>query len=187
MELGVLAVRYARALAEFSKESGEDVYSAVYEKFMLLNEVFREDPDLALAIEAPLLKESDKMALLITASSSGEEDEVLKKFFRLLILHRREAYLQSIIRCFIDIYRAEHNIIKARITTAVPLDEKIEQHLLTVASSALHKELDFEKSVDSKIEGGFILDVDNKRFDASVATYIKRIRKILLDKNKRIV
>lgn len=186
MEVGVLSVRYARAFAEYAKE--HDAFDYAYKKCMLVLQMFKENKTLSATLEDPLLPKSDKMALLAVAAACSEEKEsVLSKFFELVLDHRREGYFQNIMRCFIDIYRHEHDIAGAHITTAVPLDEKMERRIMESSSSLLNKKLELTTSVDPTIEGGFILDVDNQRLDASVATCLKKIRRAFMNNNKRIV
>jgi len=47
--------------------------------------------------------------------------------------------------------------------------------------------VEFETSVEPSIIGGFILDIDYNRLDASVATQLNRVRRQFMEKNRRIV
>jgi F-type H+-transporting ATPase subunit delta len=47
--------------------------------------------------------------------------------------------------------------------------------------------VEWSHSVDSSLEGGFVLLVDGYRLDASVAWQLQRIRKELIEKNNRII
>lgn len=189
MEYGVLAVRYAKALLAYSEDNGcaDEVYSA---SSAALNS-FAVMPALYKILDDPLLDGGEKRKLLLTACGYSGEDEgvavVLSKFFALLIKSGREVYARAVFHSFRTLYREKHNLGVAKIVTAVPLDLETEQRILRHASAHLHKRIELEKSVDPAIEGGFILDVDDVRLDASVATQIRRIKQQLLEKNKRIV
>ncbi len=189
MEYGVLAVRYAKALLAYSEERGcaDEVYAASSAALSSFDSM----PMLYSTLDDPLLEAEEKRKLLLTACGYGGEDGaaagVLARFFSLLTENRREVYAHAIFRSFMTLYREKHNIGVARIVTAVPLDDDTEQRILRQASSRLHKIIELEKIVDPAIEGGFILDVDDVRLDASVATQIRKIKQQLLEKNKRIV
>lgn len=189
MEYGVLAVRYAKALLAYSEEKGyaDEVYAASSAAVRS----FESMPVLYRTLDDPLLEAEEKIKLLLTACGYGGKDEgaaaVLAKFFSLLTENRREVYARAVFHSFRTLYREKHNLGVARIVTAVPLDRETEQRILMQASSHLHKTIELEKIVDPAIEGGFILDVDDVRLDASVATRIRKIKQQLLEKNKRIV
>ena len=59
--------------------------------------------------------------------------------------------------------------------------------ILSKASKVLGKKIELEQSVIPEIVGGFILDVDDYRIDASVVAQVNKIKRTLLDKNRRIV
>lgn len=86
-----------------------------------------------------------------------------------------------------ELYRQSEGIVVVKITTAVPLEKEMEEKILSKVSAALGKKIELQKIVDPQIEGGFIFDIDDCRLDASVAARIRKIRRQLLDKNRRIV
>lgn len=195
MDVGVLAVRYAKALYEYALEN--NVAEGVYALTRTVIGSFAASSSLSKTIEDPLLPSKDKLSLmkasagLIAEENDSKADEkvsaVAESFFKLLIVNKRESYLCSAMRYYQLLYRKENNIGTARIKTAVPLEEPMEKRILQRASDILGKSIELEKVVDPKIVGGFILDVDDYRIDASVLSQVNRIKRKLLDKNRRIV
>lgn len=185
MDVGVLAVRYAKALLDYAL--GEGVAEEVYSRMNVLGDCFAANPALSSTLEDPLLSRQEKLDLLSVASGDGKVKEVLENFFSLVIERRRENYLRSAALSYIDLYRKEKGIAVVRITTAVPLEKEMEEKILAKVSGMLGKRIELLKSVDPAIEGGFIFDIDDYRMDASVAAQLRRIRRSLLDKNRRIV
>ena len=86
-----------------------------------------------------------------------------------------------------DLYRKSEGIAVVKIITAVPLEKEMEDKILFRISKMLGKKIELQKSVDPAIEGGFIIDIDDYRLDASVASRLRQIRRQLIDKNRRIV
>lgn len=188
MEFGVLAVRYSKALLAYAEE--RECADAIYSAAAAAVECFRSTPGLCRILDDPMVGVGDKSGLLLTACGLNGDNaaaQVLSRFFALLTEHRREGYAKAIFLSYITLYREKHNLGVAKITTAVPLDSEMERKILERTSLALHKRFEIEKRVDPEIEGGFILEIDGVRLDASVATQIERIKKQLLEKNKRIV
>ena len=195
MEVGILSVRYAKALYDFAKQKQVD--KEVYDIMRVLINSFTDNLRLAVTVNDPLLDPSDKIGLLMTASGiySTHNDfqkndlviSVIRDFLKLVINNKREGYIRTIAMNYQEIYRKENNIAIAIITTAVELDKNVEEMILKRASQILHKDIELHKVIDKKINGGFILDVDGYRVDASVFSQISKIKRTLLDKNRRIV
>ena len=190
MEVGVLAVRYAKALYEYALKKG--VTEDVYHTARTIIGSFVANPSVAKVLEDPLLPMTDKLALM--NSSTGLEPsrnpllhEVFNNYFTLLLNNKRENYLISSLYYYQQIYRKENNIAIAKITTAIPLEGEMEKVILSKASKVLGKKIELEQSVIPEIVGGFILDVDDYRIDASVVAQVNKIKRTLLDKNRRIV
>lgn len=188
MEFGVLAVRYSKALLAYAEERG--CADAIYSAAAAAVECFCSAPGLCRTLDDPMIGVGEKTGLLLTACGLTDDSvaaQVLSRFFTILAEHRREGYTKAIFLSYRTLYREKHNLGVAKITTAVPLDSETERKILERASLAMHKSFEIVKTVDPEIEGGFILDIDDVRLDASVATQIERIKKQLLEKNKRIV
>lgn len=186
MDVGVLAVRYAKALLGYARDEG--VAEKVYTLSDRVLQCFAQNPTLSAALEDPLLSSEEKLKLLSTiASGDGKEGMVMLRYFSLMIEKRREAYLASSLRSYMDLYRKSEGIVVVKIITAVPLEKEMEDKILSRVSSMLGKRIELQKSVDPSIEGGFIFDIDDYRLDASVASRLRQIRRQLIDKNRRIV
>lgn len=188
MDVGVLAVRYAKALYEFALDNGVD--SQLYEKSKDLIEIFIENPSLSESIEDPLLSMENKLQILYKVFAIEDDSslsKVLKSYLKLLLLNKRGNYLLSSLSYFQQVYRKRNNIGIAKITTAVEIDKQMEEKILESASKLLDKKIELKQIIDPKIVGGFILDVDDYRVDASVVAQLNKIKRKLLDKNRRIV
>ena len=83
-----------------------------------------------------------------------------------------------------DIYRKENKISQVRITTAVELPEAEMKKLRAVVENSF-KDTKFEYSseVDPDLIGGFVIDVDSTRMDASVSGELEQLRQNLLSSN----
>ncbi len=83
-----------------------------------------------------------------------------------------------------DIYRKENHISQAQVTTASALpDEQMEKLRKLVASSFKGEKLEFSEKVDPELIGGFIIDVDSVRMDASISNELEQLRQTLLRSN----
>ena len=196
MDVGVLSVRYAKALFDYALEKG--VEDQVYKELVLVAHSFASNPDLRTTLENPLLPAKEKISLLHTAAGDvlkpaggdvpgGKISVELKKFFDLVVERKREGYMYSIALVYANLYRNFRHIGIAKIITAVPLEKSMEERIIDTTSKKLHCSIELERVVDPAIEGGFIFDINDYRLDASVATQIRKFKQQFIEKNRRIV
>lgn len=178
MDNGLIPHRYARALYKYSLERGNA--SAVYEEMKKVAGSFISTPDLQKVLANPFVSDADKEKLLISAAGTEVEDDY-RRFVKLLLDHRREEYAWRACLAFRDIYREANHIASVKVTTAARLDETEMEKIRSVVRKA-YKDwtLEFEESVDSSLIGGFVVDVDSVRMDASVSNEIEQLRLNLL-------
>ena len=186
MDVGVLAVRYAKALLGYAREEG--VAGEVYLQAKSLLDCFAQNPTLTTTLEDPLLSRQEKLELLSSALTGEEKTrDVMRKFFALVLEKHREAFLSSSLVNYQDLYRKSEGIAVVKIITELPRAEEMEDKILACVYGMLCEKMELKKSVDPSIEGGFIFDIDDYRLDASVAAQLRKIRRSLIDKNRRIV
>lgn len=186
MDIGIVSMRYAKALMEYAKSTGtEDLF---YRKFRMLSRSLEKHPDLRKALDNPILTIREKFSLICTAAvGDAVVGREFTRFITLVLKNRREGFLQYICLSFLDLYRKDKHIGIAKLTTAVPVSKEVEERIRNSASSLLHAHMELQTEVDASIEGGFIFDVNDFRLDASISTQLKRVKQQFIDKNRRIV
>lgn len=186
MEVGILSMRYAKAMIEYAQEKGLE--DRIYQEFVTLSYCFRAQPGLREALDNPVISTKEKLALLCTAADGdGKSTREFVRFITLVLRNRREGYLQFISLMYLDLYRKLKHIGVGRLITAVPVDKETEGRIRAAAAHILHAKMELETVVDPSIEGGFVFDINDYRLDASVATQLKRVKQQFIDKNRRIV
>ena len=76
---------------------------------------------------------------------------------------------------YITFYREQKNIICGKLTTAAAVSEATEQKMKQMVESRTQGTVEFNTEVDPSIIGGFILEYDTYRMDASVKTRLNNI------------
>lgn len=76
---------------------------------------------------------------------------------------------------YITLYRKQKNIIRGRLVTATPVSSATERKMQEMVESMTHGTVEFNTEVDPDIIGGFILEYDTYRMDASVKTHLRKI------------
>ena len=172
MDLGVISVRYARALLKCA--TGLKLEDQVYKEMQTLSKSFLEVPELRFTIDNPMLSKDKKLKIVATACGDNI-CELTKKFVELVLNEDREKTLQFMAASYITLYRKQKNIIRGSLTTAAPVSQETEDKMRRMVESKTHGTVEFNTEVDPKIIGGFILEYDTYRMDASVKTKLNNI------------
>lgn len=173
MDIGIISVRYARALFKCSVEAHceEQVYTHIQQ----LADCYIQLPALRVAIDNPMLPKADKQQLLLEACGGKDVCEVLQRFVALVLDKGREDRMQYIANAYIKQYRDDRHLIDAKLTTAVPVAAETEKKMQQVVEKRTNAEVHFTTEVDSSLIGGFILEYDTYRLDASVRNKLRTI------------
>ena len=185
MDIGVVSMRYAKALIEYAKENRAE--DTLYKEMKMLSRNLSAFPNLKEALSNPVLNIREKYSL-ICAAATGDQgvSRTFSRFITLVLKNNREQFLQFICLSFLDLYRKLKHIGVGKLITAVPVDKETEERIRNSAGAILHAQMELETVVDPSIEGGFVFDINDYRLDASIATQLKRVKQQFIDKNRRI-
>lgn len=137
-----------------------------------------ENRDLYLLLKSPIIN-ADKKQKVLDAIFSGKVNPLTSKFMEIVIRKGRESFLPEIVKAFGDQYRSYKKITTVKLTTAVDIaEEKLARIKSELLKSNVTKEsVDITTVTDPDIIGGFVLEVGDKLYDASVAHKLGLLRK----------
>lgn len=169
-----IATRYAKSLLDLAIEQGK--LEQVHTDMQSLS-VAVKNRDLYLLLKNPVIP-NDKKNTILGVLFNGKISDLTNAYMRLLVQKNREMYLPEIAAEFEAQYRSLRKISSVRVTTAAPLDERglSDLHKQLMASGALMENVAIETHVDPDLIGGFVLEFDNKRYDASVAHKLEQLK-----------
>ena len=172
MDIGVISMRYARALLKSATD--QKLEDAVYQEMMTVAKSYLDVPALRHTIDNPMLSKDKKEALLIVAA--GEKPcQLTKAFIALVLKEDRENVMQFMANSYITLYRKQKNVIRGKLTTAARVSAQTEQKMRQMVESKTNGTVEFETEVNPDIIGGFILEYDTFRMDASVKSKLNNI------------
>lgn len=184
MNTGPIAYRYAKSLMKYVLETGagEKVYSQACVLVLRMQGL----EQLSSAIQKhPELGFDRKIQLLEAALGEPLADELLR-FVRLVYANDRIEHFLRIISSFTDQYRAYCGIRTGSLVTARPVPG-LKDRLQELMQDRTGSKVVLEESVDESLIGGFVLQVEDLRMDASVEGQLRRLRRELLSDTNRIV
>ena len=172
MNTGVISVRYARALLKTACEQGLE--DKVYAIMQTLAQSYLQVPELRMTIESPMLPKEKKRKLLEVACGDNCP-ELVSNFLSLVLKEDREDLLQLMANDYVSLYRKQKHIIHGKVITASPVSSQTEDKMKALVQSRAQGTVEFNTEVDPSLIGGFILEYDTYRMDASVKSKLNAI------------
>ena len=178
MDIGIVSVRYAKALLRFATENKEE--QQVYAEMETLSNTFLKVQALQPALLNPVLTNDQKIELLASACvGNGEISSSSKRFIQLVTEKKRADLMLFIANAYMTLYRKAKGIIKGCLTVPTEISENICKRLQQIIENKTSNKVEFEVRVDEEIKGGFILDYDTYRLDASLRTQLNELKRAL--------
>jgi len=172
MDIGVISMRYARALLKSATDA--KLEDTVYLDMMALAKSYVDVPALRQTIDNPMLSKDKKEALL-TVAAGTQPSALTKAFIALVLKEDRENMIQFMANSYVTLYRKQKNVIRGKLTTAARVSADTEQKMRQMVQSKSNGTVEFETEVNPDIIGGFILEYDTFRMDASVKSKLNNI------------
>jgi F-type H+-transporting ATPase subunit delta len=169
-----VAKRYAKSLIDLSRETG--VIDAVGADMKLFVAVCEQNRDLSLLLANPIIH-GDKKLSILKKVFEGKMNKLSVSFFEIITKKGREAYLEGIAKEFVQSYKRFKGIQTAVITSAVGLDDKLRSEVYRIVKNSLNSEVELIEKVDKNIIGGFVLRMEDKQYDASIASELRKLTK----------
>ena len=171
-----IARNYAEALFDLGEQTGQtDLYA------QLLNAVataVETSPEVQTILTSPQVPKAEKARLLGSALRDAPRPFVL--FLQAVVKRGRQALLDAIAREYEALLDVKHNRIRAGVTLARTIDEKLREQVRQGLSRHFGKDVVAEFSVDPEILGGAIVRVGERIHDGSLRRRLTKLRRHLL-------
>lgn len=178
MDLGIVSMRYAKAFLRFAIQNNED--AQVYAETSALAQAFLNVPALQKAMLNPVITNSQKQKLLLAAACGDKKPSIsLTRFVNLVIHKLRADAMMLIAHSYGTLYRKEKQIIRGRLVVPGAVNEQVVAKLQQMVEAKSNSKVDFQVVQDATIGGGFILEYDTYRLDASVRNQLARLQREL--------
>ena len=176
MYTGSIAMRYARALADYADR--HEATERVYADARALQRCFVDFPALRRALSNRLATAAQKTDLVAACCGAGVSAEFMR-FAALVLEMRREELLQYICLNFMALVRERQGLLEVDLTTAMPLDEEMTGMIARKIGEVTGKIVAITPTIDPSIIGGYVARWDTWRQDASIAGRLKQIERSL--------
>ncbi len=168
------ASRYVKSLLVLAVE--QKVLDEVHRDMLLFSKVCEENRAFTVMLQNPVIKHDKKLQIL-EKIFKGKVHSLTIAFFEIITRKNRESILSGIAKEFHNAFNAYKGIGKATVITAVPLDAGLRSEFEKLVSHySDQKQVELIEKVDREIIGGFVLNIGDRRIDASLNNKIKKLK-----------
>lgn len=168
-----LGDRYANSILVLAQERGQ--VERVRDDFQLIQQTCRKNPDFRRMLESPLIN-SDKKQNILDALFKGKFCDITDSLIEIIIRKKREGYLDDIAERYLYQYDRLHNITRGVLRSATPLSEAQIAKVRQLVEAHFKTTFEIEQVIDPSLIGGFVLNIGDRQFDASIATRLRALK-----------
>lgn len=179
MNTGMIPLRYASALLSFAEQHGQE--KQIYDSALRLVANMRRHNRIQPMLENPAVAAANKIEIVRKATENAD-NKVLNGFIELVFKNKRETYLLRIMLRYADLYRKKNNIYSGKLITASTINDTTAKRLIRIIEDRNNGVLEMEQVVEPALIGGFILEMNNLRLDASVRNQLLMMKNELTAK-----
>ncbi|MFC2103218.1 ATP synthase F1 subunit delta [Bacteroidota bacterium] len=168
-----VANRYATSLMDIALE--KNILEVVYNDIKLLIDTLDSSSELQRAIISPVIKPELKISILNEVFSTHINKETLG-FIHFIIKKRREEVLYTVAKRFAELRNEHLGIVELEIKTAFGVNEDQKSVLLKKFEEILKKKVIPNYTVDKQLVGGFVAQVSDTVYDASIKHQLELLK-----------
>lgn len=174
MNHGKISIRYAKAL--LGSASDKKAEAKVYNDMCTLEQSFRQFTTLQQMLDNPSVTAGEKANVLKLACGKTI-DAVTALFIDFVIQQGRVSQLQWIALMYQELYRKKQNTVVTTLTSAVELPTSLQKKIASWIENHQGKTVELRTEINPDIIGGYIIDIDNNRLDASISGQLSKLNK----------
>ncbi len=170
--------RYARALMMLGQEDGK--FKEYGEELTVFTQLMEREPELRDALLNPVHSMEERKKLLLRIADLLKLSPLVSNFLKLLFDKLRLAALPGIMQVYQHLVDEMENLKRARIKSAVPLDEDMQERLRQGLEQMTKSKVVMEFEEDPAIIGGIVARVGDLVLDGSIRTQLYSLRESLI-------
>ncbi len=178
MSVSIVARRYAQALIELGVE--QNALDAIVGELEAIAEAWASSSELRNALENPLVPHPAKKAVMSDLAAKLGASQTTRSVLLLLVDRRRTKMLPYLTRSLRELVDARKGLVRAEVTTAVPLGEAYYARLQAQLEKMTGKRIVVDRKVDPALIGGVVTRIGDRILDGSVRTRLQSLRDALI-------
>ena len=173
-----IARRYTKALFDLSVEQAS--LQEVYQSLQSVDQAVKNSLELRQFLSNPVTSKSQQKNVLEALFKDRVHGAVLQFLF-FLIDKKRLGHLENVFQCFDTFYLEHKSIVRAKITTAMEMEDGQLNRLVKKLETNTRKKILAQPVIDPAILGGYKIQMGDRVFDDSFATQLERFHRNLIN------
>jgi len=169
------AMRYARALLDVAIAERADL-DRIEQDLVDVAGLLTQYPALGDALLNPVVPVARKRAAVAALTALSQLTPMVGKLIAMLADRDRLVLVADLPAAYRDRLLAHRNVIRAEITTTVPLPEDRAKSVEASLASATGRTVSLTTKVDPSIIGGVVARIGSRVYDGSLATQLAKLK-----------
>ncbi len=178
MSLEAIGKRYAQAVFELGKESGQ--LPQLAKQISAMADVFHGSEELRAVLTNPLVADEAREKILAEIGQRLGMSETAQRTLRVLAQNRRLAALPEISRALDRMVDADQKTMRATVTSAKALSESYLSRLSAELDKVTGQKVVLTVRTDPGLIAGVVVQIGDRVIDGSVRAKLSRFREGLL-------
>ncbi len=177
--MGTYKVSYRYASSLLNTAFGKNVLDDVSKDIELISSTLEKNNQLILALSNPIIKPNIKLTILEAIFKSRINPETMN-FLNFLIEKKRENLLGDIVKIFLVLRDEKLGFVNVNVKTVMDFTNEQVNQFKNNLEKLLQKKVRLRFKVDQNVIGGFIAQVGDTVYDASLKHQLELLKKQFL-------
>jgi len=173
---------YAKAMLDSADKTGAT--EALAEELCAVASLIDQNAELRGFASSPIVTSASRQ-LAIEKIFRGKISDLLADSLQVLNRKDRLGFIGCVAEAYRHLLEKKRNRIEAEVTTAGPLSDSLRERLRAALRTRFEKEVDLVEKTDPNLIGGLVVQVGDRKLDASVARSLSVLGDRLLDRASR--
>lgn len=173
---------YAEAMLGLAEQNGQS--DALRDELQELVAFLDQNPKVEKFLSSPLVDEQAR-ARVIESLFRGKASDLLADSLQVINRKERTGSLRAIAEAYRIAHRELRGLMDVHVRTAVPLSDALRKRLVETLAASTRRQPTLIEKVDPSMIGGLVVEIEGRKFDASVASRLKDLSAALLARASR--
>ena len=178
MSVAIVARRYAQALLELGVQEGK--LDRIVADFETVAHAWTTSGELRQALENPLVPGETKRAVVRELSDQIGATPTTQNALLFLVGRHRLRVLPYLARALQDLADGREGVVRAEVTTAVPLSDAYYGRLQGRLERLTGKRIVLDRQIDPSLVAGVVTRIGDRVIDGSLRTRLDSLREAIL-------
>ncbi len=180
MASSLIAKRYAKALIGLAIEL--NVVEETKADMELVLSICQSNKDFVQMLKSPVIR-IDKKQKVLKVIFADQISEMSMRYLDIIVRKRRESILAQIAEEYINAYKKIKNIFTVDFESAVPISEDTRKKVIALLEDQTKATIELIEEVKKELIGGFVMNYNDYKYDASISFMLKRLKKSAAEVN----